>query len=92
MSTVFCPSALQGIDDASDLLRRFARAVDDLGRALPQAAVMVDARIAEVLKRSLAQLQGRVRDGNASVAHLREQVGADEFTAWRASKSSRTAR
>ncbi len=51
------PAALQGIDDASDLLRRFARAVDDLGRALPQTAVMVDARIAEVLKRSLAQLQ-----------------------------------
>ena len=42
--------------DFENLLRRFARTVDDLGSALPQRAVMIELRKAQILKGSFLEL------------------------------------
>ena len=42
--------------DFENLLRRFARTVDDLGSALPQRAVMIEFRKAQILKGSFLEL------------------------------------
>jgi len=45
----------QSLRDSGDLIRGLALPKDDLGKALPDGAVMVDVGIAEVLKREVAQ-------------------------------------
>ena len=54
------PAALHRFRDADDLFRRFARAVDHLGRALAYLAVQVYLRVADVLERLGLDAQQRV--------------------------------
>jgi len=56
-----------------DLLRRLARAVDDLRNALPERAVMIDLGKAKVRKRLHLQLECRFLDGNGTRFYLAKQ-------------------
>ena len=68
---VLLPALAHGGHDADDVLVGLSRAVDHLGHALPQLAVVVDLGKAEILKRLKLQL----RDGVVR----RELAAADGF-------------
>src|SRR5699024_10630127 len=53
-------AALHCLRDADDLLRRFARAVNHLGRALAHLAVQIHLRVADILERLGLDAQQRV--------------------------------
>ena len=61
--------------DRDDLLRRLALAQDHLGEPVPQRAVMIDLRKAEVFEGHAAQPVKRDVDRTCSALDLGEQVG-----------------
>ena len=82
--------AMHGGGDAENLLRRLARAVDDLRRALTKCAVQIDLRVAKILKRRFFELELRLLHGNGAVFHGLQQF-MQMFVHGRTSRSSITA-
>ena len=78
--------------DAGNLLRRFSRAVDHLARALANRAMVIDHRIAEILKRLRFQMFKRVVDADFAALYARKDFSRIHSAApYLDFKSSKTA-
>ena len=60
--------------DAHDLRGRLSLAEHDLGRTLPERAVVIDGRVAEVRERQVLELRDRVVDARRAAPHSLEQL------------------